>query len=183
MLSVQNVFVFPPSRRREAETHRRRFAVLEGDHATLLNVLAAFDANGRSAQWCEKYLVNYKALVRASAVRKQLFRYLERAGVALVSCSGVDGAHENIRKALVSGLFARAAKLMPDGTYRNVRDMRGANSVALSIHPNSVLFERAPEWVIYQEVVVTTKAFMRDVTVIEREWLRELACVVVIKRI
>jgi ATP-dependent RNA helicase DDX35 len=43
------------------------------------------------------------------------------------------------------------------------------------MHPNSVLFRRAPQYVIYHEVVETTKPFMRDVTVIEARWLTDLA--------
>jgi len=43
------------------------------------------------------------------------------------------------------------------------------------MHPNSVLFRRTPSWVVFTEVVETTKAFIRDVTVIEPQWLTELA--------
>lgn len=49
----------------------------------------------------------------------------------------------------------------------------------LHVHPTSVLFTRQPStgWVIYHEVLQTTKTFIRDLTVIERDWLTELACV------
>lgn len=45
------------------------------------------------------------------------------------------------------------------------------------MHPSSVLFTRKPStgWVIFHEVVQTTKNFMRDLTVVEKEWLGELA--------
>lgn len=46
----------------------------------------------------------------------------------------------------------------------------------MHIHPNSVLFKTtSPEWVIYSDVTETTKAFMRDITVIDQLWLSELA--------
>lgn len=45
----------------------------------------------------------------------------------------------------------------------------------LSIHPNSVCFKFPPEWVIFHEVVLTTKEFMREVTAIEPQWLPEVA--------
>ena len=38
-----------------------------------------------------------------------------------------------------------------------------------------VLFKCAPEWVVYHEVVFTTKYFMREVTLIDPAWLTELA--------
>lgn len=41
------------------------------------------------------------------------------------------------------------------------------------------MFTRQPStgWVIFHEVVETTKSFMRDLTVVEEEWLVELAYV------
>jgi HrpA-like RNA helicase len=45
----------------------------------------------------------------------------------------------------------------------------------LSIHPNSVLFKTPPEWVVFHEVIVTTKEFMREVTAIKAVWLSEIA--------
>ena len=34
------------------------------------------------------------------------------------------------------------------------------------IHPSSSLFNRAPEWLIYHELVLTTKEYMREVMAI-----------------
>ena len=67
-----------------------------------------------------------------------------------------------------------AARMMPDGTYRSAR--AGAT---LHVHPSSVMFTRQPStgWVIYHEVLETTKSFMRDLTVVDEEWLVELAYV------
>lgn len=62
--------------------------------------------------------------------------------------------------------------MQPDGTYRSARE-----NATLHIHPSSVMFTRTAStgWVIYHEVVETTKSFIRDVTVIEQDWLVELA--------
>eukprot|EP00061_Rhincodon_typus_P018983 g48394.t1 len=39
------------------------------------------------------------------------------------------------------------------------------------IHPNSVLFKHLPEFVVYQEIVETSKMYMKGLTVIEAEWI------------
>ena len=39
---------------------------------------------------------------------------------------------------------------------------------------DAVLFNRQPDWVIYHELVVTTKEYMRKVTHIDPKWLVEL---------
>lgn len=42
-------------------------------------------------------------------------------------------------------------------------------------HPSSSLFEEPPEWVIYHELVLTSKEFMRNLIVIDPKWLLEIA--------
>lgn len=43
------------------------------------------------------------------------------------------------------------------------------------IHPSSALFNRQPEWVVYHELVLTTKEYMREVTTVDPKWLVEFA--------
>lgn len=43
------------------------------------------------------------------------------------------------------------------------------------IHPSSSLYQKAPEWIIYHELIFTTKEYLREVTTIEPHWLPELA--------
>ncbi|KAI8825220.1 P-loop containing nucleoside triphosphate hydrolase protein [Fimicolochytrium jonesii] len=167
MLSVQSVFVGGDGQRREAEEERRKFAVEEGDHITYLNVYNAFLRHNRSPKWCYHHLLNHKSLQRAVAVRAQLRKYLARFGMPIESA---NGDIDVIRKCIVSGYFSHAAKLRPDGSYGTV-----LHNEILHIHPNSVLFRRSPAWVVFHEVVETTKPFMRDLTVIEPDWLTELA--------
>lgn len=50
-----------------------------------------------------------------------------------------------------------------------------ANGRTVSIHPSSVLFGQAPECVVYNELVRTSRDYMRDLTRIDPAWLPELA--------
>lgn len=49
------------------------------------------------------------------------------------------------------------------------------NSHETHIHPSSLLFQEKPEWVIYHELVLTSKEYMRTVCEIKAEWLYEIA--------
>ncbi|OWZ35392.1 ATP-dependent RNA helicase DDX35 [Cryptococcus neoformans AD2-60a] len=172
MTSVQNVFITAEggTKATMAELERRKFTAEEGDHLTLLNAYNAFARYGQNnKQWCGNHRLNYKALSRAMSIRKQLKKYMERFKIPIVSC---EGDAVRLRKCLVSGYFKNAAKMMPDGTYRSARE-----NAPLHVHPSSVMFTRQPStgWVIYHEVVETTKSFMRDLTVIDEDWLVELA--------
>jgi ATP-dependent RNA helicase DDX35 len=92
---------------------------------------------------------------------------------------------EPILRAIASGFFSQAALAQPDGSYRTIRELsaslssrnsgNSAAGTALVIHPDSVLFKRVPDCVIFGQVVETTKPFMTQVSVIDAEWLTEVA--------
>lgn len=64
-----------------------------------------------------------------------------------------------IRKSIAAGYFYHCARLQKDGGYRTVK-----NPTAVSIHPgSSISKEVLPRWVIYHELVLTSKEFMRTV--------------------
>lgn len=76
----------------------------------------------------------------------------------------------NIRQCLAHGLFMNAAELQPDGTYTTVETHQ-----PVAIHPSSVLFHCKPACVIYNELLHTSKCYMRDLCVVDADWLFEAA--------
>ena len=170
MTSVQNVFI--EHDKKPAEGARRKFAAEEGDHLTLLNVYHAFVLRGsKSPKWCHDNLLNFKALMRAVSIRAQLVKYLERFDISRNSSELSSDATTRIRKCLVSGFFAHAACMQPDGSYQSPK-----SSLSLHVHPTSIMFNRKTKWVIFHEVVETgDKIYIRDLTVIEESWLTEIA--------
>ena len=168
--------------RKRMESSRRKFAVEEGDHLTLLNVYQAFVTKGRKeAKFCRENHLNFKSLTRAVSIRAQLKRYLERFNILLdesLSLHGGDvnaNSHlnkaEQIRKCLTTGYFAHAARMQADGTFRTVN-----GGTVLHAHPSSLMFNRKADWVIFHEIMETgEKIFIRDVTKVEKGWLVEYA--------
>ncbi len=77
-----------------------------------------------------------------------------------------------ILKSLITGYFMNVAQRQLDGSYRNIRSQADESLV---IHPSSVLANIRPKWVLYNEVVVTSKKYMREVSAIQVDWLLELA--------
>ncbi|CED83397.1 pre-mrna splicing factor [Phaffia rhodozyma] len=175
MTSVQNVFITGEGQAGAlADIEKRKFTAEEGDHLTLLNVYNGFTKYGSSSsKWCSSHRLNFKALSRAVSIRTQLKKYLSRFGTQGKKIESCEGDHKRLRRCLVTGYFKNAARWVEsEGTYRSVRE-----GAVLHPHPSSVLFTRSPTsgWVVYHEVVQTTKNFMRDITVIEKDWLTELA--------
>lgn len=170
MLQVQNIFSRPISGQGSinARIARRNFEVAEGDLLTLLNVYQAFVKNDCTKEFCGRYCLMYRNLKRAHEIRGQLAGLLKHQfKMVLKSCSDTTV----IRKAITSGLFPYAAYLHHSGVYRTVR-----GDIELNLHPLSCLYtEKQPSWIVFCEVLHTTKLFIKDICVIQPEWLTEMA--------
>eukprot|EP00644_Phytophthora_capsici_P008597 jgi/Phyca11/111763/e_gw1.20.17.1 len=172
VLSVGDVFLGSRGSRErqdkiaEAMEH---FAHPDGDHMTYLVIYDEFVDNNRSRSWCDEFLLSHRALLRATEIRRHLKRYVTRFK-SLERGNKVRSA--TIRKCLVSGYFANAAKLHADSIYRTVRDQR-----PVQLHPTSVYYHMGilPDWIMFHQSVLTTEEFVRDVSKIDPRWLVDLA--------
>ncbi|KZO97381.1 P-loop containing nucleoside triphosphate hydrolase protein [Calocera viscosa TUFC12733] len=170
MLSVPNVYVRPPNMRKEADAAKALLAVPDGDHLSLLNVYNNYMQNQGDKNWVWNNFLNGRALAQAENVRSQLQRTMERYDLELVSNTDQKTFYVNIRKALVCGFFMQVAhKEGEKGNYLTVKD----NQV-VALHPSCGL-ETQPEWVLFNEFVLTTRPYIRTVTEIRPEWLLELS--------
>ena len=168
MLNVNSsVFYRPKDKAVHADTARKRFFTYGGDHLSLLNIYKQWSDSGFSKQWCMENFVQHRSMCRARDVRDQLEKLMERVEIETKSC---DGDHVGIRKAITSGYFYHTAKLNKGGHYRTIK----GNQTVL-IHPNSSLFEETPRCLLYHELVLTTKEYMRQVIEIDPSWLLEVA--------
>ncbi len=177
MLSVPNVFVRPSGKnaRREADDAKMQFANPEGDHLTLLNVFLEYKSSGAKARglrkWCKDNYLSFRSLKSADNVRKQLSRIMGSYDLEFNSNDYENTMDDtDIRKALTAGFFMQVAKKKSTGKgYITVKD-----SQDVLLHPSTVL-HRQPEWVIYNEFVLTSKNYIRTVTSVKPEWLLEFA--------
>ncbi|PAA81962.1 hypothetical protein BOX15_Mlig003855g1, partial [Macrostomum lignano] len=167
MLSVQNVFYRPKEKAELADQRKARFHQPEGDHLTLLAVYNAWQHQRFAPQWCYENFIQVRSMKRAQDVRKQLLGIMDRHKLEVTSCGKQT---VKVQKALVSGFFRNAAKKDPQEGYRTLVDQQ-----CVYIHPSSGIFQHQPAWVIYHELVLTTKEYMREVTAIEPRWLVEFA--------
>uniref|UniRef100_T1J1R0 RNA helicase n=1 Tax=Strigamia maritima TaxID=126957 RepID=T1J1R0_STRMM len=165
MLQVQCVFLNTSPQARKAH---RQFCVEEGDMITLLNVYTAFHRFGKSKQWCQQNHLHYKGLLRAVEIYEQLSKFLKKFRVPKISS---EGNVDVVRRCIAAAFFANAAYFHPSGLFRTIR-----GDYPLHIHPSSCLYtEQPPEWVVFGEVLHTSQEFMRDITVVDPQWLYELA--------
>lgn len=163
LLSVDTIFYSPPNRRDTCYAVHQKYCSAEGDHITLLNIYRAFKAVRGNREWCESNFINGKAMKTVLAIRSQLRELCVKLGVPLQSC----GKETNkIRQCLTSGFFLNAAELQLDGAYKCL-----GQKISASIHPSSSLFRAKPAYVVFTELVHTSKCYMRHVTVVDPHWL------------
>lgn len=196
MLSVESPFFTPKGKLAEARAAKKRFISSEGDHWTLVNAFRAYmhetnksreslkeissvettkesrskkskEAQVRLRNWCSENFLNNRAMRKAEDMYRQIRGYCEGMGLPIVSCGD---ERENFQRCLAAAFFLHAAQRQPDGLYRAL-----ASGQSVTLHPSSVLFERKPEFVVFNEMVRTTKQYIRDLTQIEPQWLAELA--------
>lgn len=152
MLSVPNVFMRPANARKEADLAKAQFTHPDGDHLTMLNVYHAYKSNEGDKNWCWNNFLNARSLTQADNVRIQLKRQMERFDLELVSTAFEDKNYwNNIRQALTCGFFMQVAhKEGEKGSYSTIKD----NQV-VRLHLSCGL-DHTPEWVLYNEFVLTT---------------------------
>ncbi|CAL0329722.1 unnamed protein product [Lupinus luteus] len=169
MLSVGNsIFYRPKDKQVHADNARLNFHTGNvGDHIALLKVYNSWKETNYSTQWCYENYIQVRSMKRARDIRDQLAGLLERVEIELTSnSSDVDG----IKKSITSGFFPHSARLQKNGSYRTVKHPQ-----TVHIHPSSGLAQVLPRWVVYHELVLTTKEYMRQVTELKPDWLVEIA--------
>nr|XP_021326722.1 putative ATP-dependent RNA helicase DHX33 [Danio rerio] len=167
LLSVDSVLYNPPARRDEVISVRKKFISSEGDHITLLNIYRAFKKVSGNKDWCRENFVNSRNMGLVGEVRAQLRDICIKMNLKLES-SVCDLA--NVRRCLAHGLFMSAAELQPDGSYVALDTHQ-----PVSIHPSSVLFQARPVCVLFNELLHTSRCYMRDLCLIQTDWLHEAA--------
>ncbi len=173
MLSeMATLFFRPKDKKVHADSARARFTVKDGgDHLTLLNVYNQWAESDYSPIWSKENFLTQRSLTRARDVRDQLAKLCERwLPEGTSTCGGVSNT-QPILRALTAAFFLNAARLQRSGDgYRTLK-----TNHTVYVHPSSVIRSQdpPPKLIIYHELVVTSKEFVRSVIPIEARWLTE----------
>ncbi|EFH55805.1 hypothetical protein ARALYDRAFT_345267 [Arabidopsis lyrata subsp. lyrata] len=169
MLSIgPSIFYRPKDKQVHADNAMMNFNVGNvGDHIALLKIYNSWKETNYSTQWCYENYIQVRSMKRARDIRDQLEGLLERVEIEVSSNAN---ELDSIRKSIVAGFFPHTAKLQKNGSYRTVKHPQ-----TVHIHPASGLSQVLPRWVVYHQLVLTSKEYMRQVTELKPEWLIEIA--------
>ena len=166
-----SLFYRPKQQAMEADARHAHFSRGGvGDHIALLNIWNEFVESDFSFAWARENYLQIKSLNRVRDVRDQLVRLCERIEVDLSSSSD----HVAIKKAITAGYFFNVGRLDRSGESYHVAKNGGQQ---LYIHPSSSMFnvKPPPRFILYNELVLTSKEYARNVMEIQPGWLTEAA--------
>ncbi|KAF8158259.1 pre-mRNA splicing factor [Crassisporium funariophilum] len=167
-----SLFYRPKDKKLHADQARQNFVRPGGDHFTLLNVWEQWAETNYSQQFCYEQFLQFKSLSRARDIRDQLAGLCDRVEVVIESNPNSNDIMP-VQKAITAGYFYNTAQLQKTGdSYRTLK-----TNHTVYIHPSSSLFQFQPpvKTVLYYELVMTTKSYMRQVMEIKPSWLLEVA--------
>eukprot|EP00633_Aureoumbra_lagunensis_P000184 CAMPEP_0197303454 /NCGR_PEP_ID=MMETSP0890-20130614/51672_1 /TAXON_ID=44058 ORGANISM="Aureoumbra lagunensis, Strain CCMP1510" /NCGR_SAMPLE_ID=MMETSP0890 /ASSEMBLY_ACC=CAM_ASM_000533 /LENGTH=559 /DNA_ID=CAMNT_0042783283 /DNA_START=414 /DNA_END=2093 /DNA_ORIENTATION=+ len=157
---------------------------LDGDHATMVNILAAWP---KSNEWAKARGIDVSAVKSALAIRARLAYWLNTASISdsipsesqwyqhLLSPQDQNTTTWDtmaLRRALVTGFFSRAARLANDASYRAVKADR-----TIVLDPSSVYseFGTPPPFICFCEYALDDDLNVRarHIARIDPRWLLE----------
>ncbi|MBZ3878785.1 putative ATP-dependent RNA helicase DHX37 [Sciurus carolinensis] len=155
-----------------------------GDLMVLLGAVGACEYAGCSPQFCEANGLRYKAMLEVRRLRGQLTTAVNavcpEAGLFLdpKMQPPTESQVTALRQLVMAGLGDHVARRVQsedllDEKWRNAYRTPLLDDPVF-VHPSSVLFRELPEFVVYQEIVETTKMYMKGVSAVEVQWIPAL---------
>ncbi|XP_037935392.1 probable ATP-dependent RNA helicase kurz [Teleopsis dalmanni] len=166
---------------------------LLGDPMVLLRAVGAAEyagSQGKLTQFCLENGLRHKAITEVRKLRVQLTNEINLSmtdvnlSVDPSMAPPTDAQARFMRQILLAGMGDRVARKI---TLSDISDKEEKRRLKYAyncmdmvepvfIHSSSVLKQKLPEWVVYQEAYETrngdvTKMYIRGITVIEPEWL------------
>lgn len=150
------------------DTKHQALSSPDGDHLTLLNIYNQWKNTNYSTEWCFENFIQSRSMNHARQIRDQLEHLIKHIGIEIHS-NPTDSI--SIRKAICAGFFYHTAISVGNGVYKIVHHQQNVH-----IDPDSYLFDQTPaSYIIYFELIHSTKEYMRQIIPIEKEWLHETA--------
>ena len=171
-LAIQEPWIRPTGKEKEADTAHKVFAHPHSDFLSLWNVLKQLDEEdvrswSRLKKFCKNNYLSFQRMREWLDLREQLVRILaQHEGF---SENPEEASYQAIHQSLTAGLLRNIALKGKDKIYQ------GAGGKELMIFPGSHQFSRAGNWIVAASFLETSRLYALTVATIEAEWLEELA--------
>ncbi|KAM3611065.1 uncharacterized protein V6R79_012970 [Siganus canaliculatus] len=175
------------AQRRARLTQMRRLwagqgaSLLLGDLMVMLGAVGACEYSGCTPKFCEENGLRYKAMVEIRRLRGQLTNAVNavcpEVGAFVDPKMAPPTEHQVIclRQIVLAGLGDHLARRVQAEDMLDPKWVNGYKTPLMDepvfIHPTSALFKTLPEFLVYQEIMETTKMYMKGVSAVEAVWV------------
>ncbi|XP_020499535.2 probable ATP-dependent RNA helicase DHX37 [Labrus bergylta] len=159
-------------------------SLLLGDLMVMLGAVGACEFAGCTPKFCEENGLRYKAMVEIRRLRGQLTNAVNAVcpdvGVFVNPKMAPPTEHQVmcLRQIVLAGLGDHLARRVHAEDILDPKWKNGYKTPLMDepvfIHPSSALFKTLPKFVVYQEIMETTKMYMKGVSAVEAEWVPKL---------
>ncbi|CAL5338183.1 unnamed protein product [Camellia sinensis] len=149
-----------------------------GDHIQLLQIYERWDQTDYDVDWCKDNNLQVRGMKFVRDVRKQLSQIMQKIAKGSLDVRTNERRKEsqedyrNLRKSLSVGYANQLAeRMIRHNGYRTL----GFKPQLVQVHPSSVLRTDEegmfPNYVVYHELISTSRPFMRNVCAVEMPWV------------
>ncbi len=172
-LSVQDPRDRPMERQQAADDKHRQFNDDNSDFLGYLKLWAFYDealkhrkSNRKLLDLCREHYLSATRLREWREIHGQLHAQVVEIGLRP---NQTPASYEEIHRALLAGLLGNL------GVKTESQEYAGAREIKFHLFPGSVIYKKAPKWVMAAELTETTKLYARCAAKIEPEWVEKVA--------
>ncbi|KAG6757239.1 hypothetical protein POTOM_037545 [Populus tomentosa] len=152
-----------------------------GDHVQLLQIFEQWDQNEFDIGWCKDKGLQVRGMKFVKDVRRQLSQLMQKIAKGSLNVRTNERYKErqrdykNLRKALCVGYANKLAeRMVQHNGYRTI----GFKPQLVQVHPSSTLKTDEdgmfPNYVVYHELIATSRPYMRNVCAVEMPWVNPI---------
>ncbi|MHB1620023.1 MAG: ATP-dependent RNA helicase HrpA [Sulfuricella sp.] len=172
-LSVQDPRDRPMERQQAADDAHRRFQDDNSDFIGYIKLWAFYDealkhkkSNRKLVDLCREHYLSATRLREWREIHGQLHAQVVEIGLRP---NQTPASYEEIHRALLAGLLGNI------GVKTETQEYAGGREIKFHLFPGSVIYKKAPKWVMAAELTETTKLYARCAAKIEPEWVEKVA--------
>ncbi|MHB9103149.1 MAG: DUF3418 domain-containing protein, partial [Sulfuricella sp.] len=172
-LSVQDPRDRPMDRQQAADDKHRQFQDDNSDFIAYIKLWAFYDealkhkkSNRKLLDLCREHYLSATRLREWREIHGQLHAQVVEIGLRP---NQTPASYEEIHRALLAGLLGNL------GVKTETQEYAGAREIKFHLFPGSVIYKKAPKWVMAAELTETTKLYARCAAKIEPEWVEKVA--------
>ncbi|CAO2148749.1 unnamed protein product [Urochloa humidicola] len=169
------------TRSKDMEGKRKRQELPDGsgwgDHIQLLQIFESWDQTGYDPKWCSDHDLQVRGMKLSKDVRNQLCQIIQKIAKGPTDVHSrksrkSDPNYRKLRRALCVGYGNQLAERM---LHHNGYHTVGYRTQLVQVHPSSVLEGdedgKFPMYVVYHELISTTRPFMRNICAVDQAWV------------